>query len=131
MTPNLAQPSDLTPAQIEARLAAATPGPWRPVLANNSDSHWGVAVEGRDFPSIAYAHAQYDGYGNGSTKADADLIANAPTDLAYLLAENKRLRAGITEALSSLNTALGVTNMREWVEGVRLDLTTLNGETDD
>ena len=52
-------------AQIESRLAAATPGPW-----------------------FAYR----DGLAAFIREADLTVIANAPTDLADLVAEVRRLR---------------------------------------
>jgi len=65
-------------AEIRARLAAATPGPW----AVHSDPTFtplrAVAIDG------PYG---WDVVAERISPNDADLMANAPTDLAYLLAE--------------------------------------------
>lgn len=95
---------------IRERLAAATEGPWF------------VEYESEECPPFKpYAHAIYGPtmqgvlesgvsddfkarYGHqmdevvGVAAADAELIANAPTDLAALLTELDRLRGQITEA---------------------------------
>lgn len=81
---------DLQP--IKARLAAATPGPWEPAeLQGQSrrNSFFSVAVVGRrEVRAGIPCQAQPD-------ERDADLIANAPTDLAALVAEVERLRGAI------------------------------------
>lgn len=63
---------------IEARLAAATPGPW--VLdwpGQCCATYCVVAVAGADETSVAH---------NVTSKpADADFIANAPADIARLM----------------------------------------------
>ncbi len=89
---------DLEP--IKARLAAATPGPWgfhvlpQPVGITVATIHseqgpretcWTVDLP----PEI----------GGMGTEKDAEFIANAPEDIAALVAEVERLR-GLTPCLS-------------------------------
>ena len=65
--------------EIRRRLAAATPGPWR---------------VGHDGPSkpIIIPQTVTDLWGfDDLEEENAELIAHAPTDLAFLLAENERL----------------------------------------
>lgn len=69
---------------IKARLAAATPGPWRQQLCacgSDCDEHASVKAGGSLVATCA-------------PDADADLIANTPQDLAALIAEVERLRRG-------------------------------------
>lgn len=76
---------DLDLDAIEARLDAATPGPWGVLLAERIDgtSVWriGSNATGEDVAAV-----------RSGQPADADLIAHAPTDLAALVAEVKHLR---------------------------------------
>ena len=72
---------------IRDRLAKATPGPWETVPTTGN----------------AVASPDGDGYWTDvadriESEPDADLIANAPADLAYLLAEMDKARAGLAEA---------------------------------
>ncbi len=79
--------------EIEARLAAATPGPWR-VVGTGTPHRGRVLVEelGRAIETIAETYCgAYEGHG----AANADLIANAPADIRYLLDEVARLRADV------------------------------------
>lgn len=86
-----------TTQEIRARLEAATPGPW--VWERQFDSpgeHW-IAADNHQCVRVT---ARHDGVSSSSTRcvradANAALIASAPTDLAYLLGEVERLRAGI------------------------------------
>lgn len=83
--------SDL--AAIEARLNAATPGPWRSM------------VEGRDHfsgSSFIMTGAGTDSRGNdieliGATTSDQDFIAAARQDIEALLLEIRSLRMRIGE----------------------------------
>lgn len=70
--------SDSRLAAIQARLAAATPGPWT------------AAVD-------ALIESPFGDVGGMDRYVDAVLAAHAPADLAYLLAELARLRAGLRE----------------------------------
>ncbi|HEY1932012.1 MAG TPA: hypothetical protein VGG99_08375 [Acetobacteraceae bacterium] len=69
--------------QIEARLRAAAPGPWKSF------------VEGRDHSSGSsfIATPDSDIELSGATTADQDFIARAREDLPKLLDEVRRLRA--------------------------------------
>lgn len=88
---------------IKARLAAATPGPWSPrhaghgshVTTGRYDVAWCGTTFGVD------RNGTYGREGAGCV-ADAELIANAPTDLAALIAEVERLRNIIGEAREEL-----------------------------
>lgn len=77
---------DLQP--IKARLAAATPGPW--TASPNVQPRGVAAVAEVNTVLVLSSGPLY-----GSPAQDADLIANAPTDLAALVAEVERLRAAI------------------------------------
>lgn len=89
---------DLEP--IKARLAAATPGPWRFdsswIPSYRRHANWlrsdGVAADG------AAANCVLRVVDGSMLDKDADLIENAPADLAALVAEVERLR----EALKNL-----------------------------
>jgi hypothetical protein len=81
---------DLDP--IKARLAAATPERWHwnPIVTMRTD-------EGDVYLIVAYAGDQPDPtyIGNVDRPDDAALVANAPADLAALVAEVERLRSAI------------------------------------
>lgn len=111
---------DLAP--IRERLGAATPGPWfwnsysgvfagGPEINPRSYDEWWDAQEAAgatdaDFekggrlyaedyrrdPLVAHVPAIAGDTATGRHAADADFIANAPADVAYLLAEVDRLR---------------------------------------
>lgn len=73
--------------EIEARLAAATPGPWEAAFGGTD-----ALVKKPDGSSIScgdiiYAHRY--------PKADATFIANAPDDIRYLLDELRAARKEI------------------------------------
>lgn len=84
--------------EIRARLAAATPGPWHSVWDDDADGDAystptiyttaeGVPEDDRGVVCCMY----YDGDLVGATEPNAALIASAPDDLAFLLAEVERL----------------------------------------
>lgn len=70
---------------IKARLAAATPGPWQTITTVETD----IGTE----HLVTEADMDAGCIGTSPQAADAELIANAPTDLAALIAEVERLRA--------------------------------------
>jgi hypothetical protein len=84
-------------AEIRARLDAATPGPWttdRSPLADDGNSAW--------FPECGYFYEvtaprlqKYVAEAYGHEPADAELIAHAPADIAWLLGEVERLAARV------------------------------------
>lgn len=75
--------------EIEARAKSATDGPWE---AHEEDGgvlpEWAIWM-----PDAGHDGAMVEG------KSDAEFIAHARADVPDLLAEVKRLRAGLTEAL--------------------------------
>ena len=82
-------------AEIQARLDAATPGPWRAVPDR----------EGRLY--AIDSDSDYITLHNTAPRQDAELIANAPTDLAYLLARVATLEArvaAVREAAESMKS---------------------------
>ena len=81
--------SDARLTEIRARLAAATPGPWHVFRDSIVASAW--VNRGDDPICEVVTDANDRSPDQGDT--DARLIANAPTDLADLLAEVQRLRA--------------------------------------
>lgn len=83
---------DLEP--IKERLAAATPGPWRVWRDPDPTNVRATAVE------TAWCYGDIEGDTELitdylPTDADAELIANAPEDIATLVAEVERLRGQI------------------------------------
>ena len=91
---------DLEP--IKARIARATPGPWRVKEADPRSIHRGtVQVEenGRVIETVAECYCGgYEGHG----LHNAELVANAPTDLDALVAEVERLRAEVGRERSAV-----------------------------
>lgn len=80
-------------AEITARLDAATEGPWEPYDSNEGTEYlpmWSVANDD-------YHNPREDGVAFGASiecgeKADAELIAHAPADLAHLLSLAEQLQ---------------------------------------
>lgn len=81
-------------ARAEKLLKAATPGPWRicEVASSGYQPHYGVSSEGHNYPNVVFAQCDWEGYGNGSRRDDAEFIAASPTLVAELIAEVERLR---------------------------------------
>ena len=77
-------------SDIEARLKAATPGPWR----CNKDFYAG---EHAYIDTPAKAHVAHVQYSVGGRYAEAELIAAAPADLSFLLAALKVAREKFEE----------------------------------
>lgn len=75
---------------IKARLTAATPGPWR-VSRQNIDERPGTS-EVCDLVNDCWVIVEHNDLGR--YEDDADLIAHAPTDLAYLCATLRTLTGG-------------------------------------
>ena len=82
-------------AEIEARVAAASPGPWTSFVEGRDHQ------SGDDFIRISESDAEDDMYvsrfgGSGSrpaSTADQDFIAHARQDVPAMIAEIRRLRA--------------------------------------
>jgi hypothetical protein len=83
-TPKPAESGPLDLAEIEARLKAITPGQWH-YWSPGEEERFRVDIEGRWI-----ANKVWD-------EPDADFIANAPTDIAALIQEVKRLWAELAE----------------------------------
>lgn len=82
-------PLDLKP--IEARLAAASEGPWQAEQEQLGARSKPVHI----IWSKAHVVARCGSIGMPKAQEDTDLIAHAPTDLAALIQEVERLRAAI------------------------------------
>ncbi len=102
--------TDMTPeqlAEIAARLAAATPGPWyRKEMNGYTDDY--VETSHPDYQTKPHGqHIADVGYAAGHPKQNfsnnAEFIAHAPTDIAALIAEFKRLCKFETDALPILD----------------------------
>lgn len=94
--------SDPRVGEIEARLAAATPGPW--FLDADGDS--GVYTEARASNSSSEIASAF-------RREDEAFIAHAPADVAYLLAELRKAHEALArvEELASAWTARGEHDM--------------------
>ena len=95
---------DLDP--IKERLAAATPGPWRVWHDPDPSKVRSTAVE------TAWCYGDIEGDTELITDylptgADAEMIANAPEDIAALVAEVERLREQV-EAVKALHVPVDV-----------------------
>lgn len=91
--------SDIDYAAIRARLAAATAGPWTRTETMHAESSVAVAEYPITKP-IAKVHTDPDDYG----RANAELIAHAPTDLARLLDRVEELEATVERVRSACET---------------------------
>jgi hypothetical protein len=98
---------DLQP--IKEALKAATPGPWLPHEHQDTDEVFGVEVlsahNGGTWPVADMQHDEGHPDPYGQIRANAHLIANAPTWLAQLVAEVERLERE-NELLDTANAHL-------------------------
>ena len=77
-------------AEIQARLDAATPGPWEAYDPGDGTARlWTVRDNEDDAERLIHEPIGYLDWNNGA------LIANAPTDLAYLLTRVAELEAQV------------------------------------
>lgn len=90
--------------EIRARLDAATPGPWKRSLSGSRYNPWKVH---RGAILVALS---------GESPEDADLIAHAPADIAWLLAEVEELRAVVRNTPAHYRT-----DARAVRDGLRYD----------
>lgn len=119
---------------IRARLAAATPGPWF-VVTTDDDSHMCATYVGtvdrgemHDMEQGATLRADRSGevvamillqeprladHADGRWDENADLIANAPTDIAALLADVAEWQAREAETSAELAKVVAVANERQ------------------
>jgi hypothetical protein len=92
-------------AAIRARLEAATPGPWvhdeEGYMGCGEVYTMGEGVEGGNIAAPSGDCYPRSGY---SPKEDMEFIAHAPDDIAYLLGELDKARAGVVtdEGLNNL-----------------------------
>ena len=108
---------------IKARLAAATPGPWR--HGPETDAKVGNVVDFGPPPTAPFAvlYCADTRDARAQRLHDADLIAHAPTDIAALLAEVRRLtptaKPPPEPKVATWTTVEGRPNMRVLVCGGR------------
>lgn len=108
--------------RAKAALEGITEGPWRVHEATTSGyaPHYGVASGDRSYPDVAYAHSDWEGYGNGSRKADAEFIAAARTLVPELVAEVERLREHLKHAAALVMTqGSEISRLRAEAEALR------------
>lgn len=93
-------------SEIEGRLAAATPGPWEAVTDNDrrSKEHSVWSEGSSDYVAEWVA-----------TRPDADLIANAPADLAALVKFAREVQAVVR---SDLRATLALVKVEELVNAL-------------
>jgi hypothetical protein len=93
----------MTPAQlseIEERLRAATPGPWTKDPRGGGVVRGSTLIEfvrGSSYTQVALAVGLHEKEAGGQEE-NATFIANAPADIAALIAEVKRLREALKQA---------------------------------
>ena len=84
-------------AEIQARLDAATPGPWEVYDPGDGTARlWTVRDNEDDAERLIHEPIGYLDWDNG------ELIANAPADLAYLLARVATLEAQVAAVRGAL-----------------------------
>lgn len=92
-------------AEIEARLSAISPGPWEPTQGANADgkklattgaekaAFLALSINDNDSPLWLVATPEVIPAATGDgprAQVNAEFIANAPEDIAYLLAELRK-----------------------------------------
>lgn len=98
---------------IEARLQAATPGPWRWDRDESDDEDCG-GFRGPDGRLLCYfgrSEQYYRTQGEEPHDQDRALIAHAPTDLAALVAEVRRWRTWARENEAHINGACTIASI--------------------
>jgi hypothetical protein len=94
--------------EIRQRLEAATPGPWKADATEND-----VPVVCVDGPIPGTATVLFEG--DWAEQPDAELIAHAPTDLAFLLDEVTQL----TDQLAAAGDFMDPITRKLWIDGLR------------
>lgn len=79
--------------EIQARVEAATPGPWEV-----TQEGWSVISAACNICGTYHNHSMHDGGRTWDAQPDADFIAHSREDVPFLLAEVSKLRAIIEEA---------------------------------
>ena len=88
--------------EIEQRWAKATPGPWATDSCQTIVKTWHQKPGICEWKIAGIAFNQRNG-GYFSNKNDAAAIANAPTDIALLIAEVQRLNHVVDKACASID----------------------------
>jgi hypothetical protein len=94
-TPAPGQEPDLDLADIEARLKAATPGPWG--YKAGFLKHYVFSLDAQEDFGISLQELHWNDGHEVPAAANAQFIANAPTDIAALIAEVRRLRREVNK----------------------------------
>ena len=107
--------------EIRARLEEATPVPWAAVKGG---LRWEVrsGIESSGYHGVATTHSMY--------RRDADLIANAPADLAYLLGEVERVTHQ-RDALQALEGGWAAQQVADYLQTATKDRQALECERDE
>lgn len=82
---------------IKARLAKATPGPWR--IPDEVGTPWSIDAGDEPIALTSQLVGDFVVERQPKRRANADLIANAPADLAWLLKRVERLETALKMAL--------------------------------
>lgn len=99
-----AGPKPLDLDAIEARLAAATPGPWFYDEYDYINTSLIDEETGQEYHQyLAQTANDMDYSREHNVKADGEFIANAPTDIAALVKEVYRLREKVADLKDELN----------------------------
>ena len=119
---------------IEDRCEKATPGPWSTLHHHYAENGLGsVQIVSADDPEEAEEHQVTDGKDElafipGPAAANAAFITAARTDVPALLAEVRRLRAGILAAIARVNeNGEGGDSAGEMLGSLLYDISTLIG----
>ena len=101
---------DLEP--IKERLAAATPGPWDFHVLPQSVGITVATIHSEQGPrETRWTVDLPPEIGGMGTRADAEMIAHAPSDLAALVAEVEQLREQV-EAVKKIIRSPGITTVK-------------------
>lgn len=109
-------------AAIRARLEAATPGPWAQPIDEEPR-----AIVAAKRPMFSLLALDRDGMAIVDKKADADLIAHAPTDLRDLLSYVERLEA-VAEAAKRFFFATPPVGYKSNIDALREALAAIDGD---